>query len=293
MALSSSIKQFQTLFESQLNESLLSANVADDLLMQAMSYSLLLGGKRVRPYLAYVTGKMLGAAEADLMRIGVAMEAIHTYSLIHDDLPAMDDDELRRGQPTCHQKFDEATAILAGDTLQSFAFSTLSNQSFEQVSAPNQLKIISLIADSATKMCAGQSIDLQNTDNHVGLNELQNMHALKTGALIEASVLAGAIAGNADDKELAALKNYARAIGLAFQVWDDVLDITSDTQTLGKPQGSDQASNKATYPSHLGLEETKTKAQNLIHEAIESLTVIAADTTELKQLAQYIIERDH
>jgi farnesyl diphosphate synthase len=304
MGIATQIKLFQHEFETYLTQKIESADISDIRLKEAMSYSLLLGGKRIRPFLVRATGELFGANKEDLNTIAVALEAIHTYSLIHDDLPAMDDDNLRRGQPTCHRKFDDATAILAGDTLQSFAFSILTESVFETVSAQQQIKIINVIADAASKMCAGQSIDLQNTNEaDVTLAELENMHALKTGAMINASVMAGAIAGNATDEQLTALEIYADAIGLAFQVWDDVLDITSDTETLGKPQGSDEAANKTTYPALLGLDETKQKAQDLIAKANSALANLPnrsnliepdyLDTNLLARLAHYIIERDY
>lgn len=280
--------------ENVLERKLEATNIADPRLKSAMRYSLLLGGKRIRPFLVYATGKMFGATEHDLDAAAIAIESIHSYSLIHDDLPAMDDDALRRGHPTCHIKFDEATAILAGDTLQSFAFSSLATHTFSAVSAENRLALMATIAEAANQMCAGQSIDLQNTDSSkIGIAELQNMHQLKTGALISASVISGAIIGGATHTEISSLKKYALAIGLAFQVWDDVLDITSDTKTLGKPQGSDIDANKATYPALLGLEETKLKAKSLVKEATQALAELPYDSSELLMLAQYIIERDH
>ena len=294
MTILSAIKAVQERTVTHLDAFLSNANIEDSQLKDAMQYSLLLGGKRVRPFLVYTTGQILGASNEDLDAPAAAIEAIHTYSLIHDDLPAMDNDDLRRGQPTCHKKFDYATAILAGDALQSFAFDLVTSHTYHDVSAENQLRLVNIIAKSATKMCAGQSIDLLNTDKKpMTLANLQAMHNLKTGALIKASVLAGAITANATQGQIEALTKYADAIGLAFQVWDDVLDITSDTETLGKPQGSDEQANKSTYPALLGLDEAKLKAQQLVNEANLALEQIDADTSSLSQLAQYIIERDH
>ena len=299
MSIKIKMADYKARIETVLDAKLEQADIADVKLKEAMRYSLLLGGKRVRPFLVYATGEMFGAKLEDLDAGAAALESIHSYSLIHDDLPAMDDDELRRGQATCHIKFDEATAILAGDTLQSFAFSSIANHTFASVGLTNQLALFGLIADAANQMCAGQSIDLQNTDaqnaanSDLTLDALQNMHKLKTGALIVAAVKAGAVIGNANDTELASLTKYAEAIGLAFQVWDDVLDITSDTKTLGKPQGSDVAANKTTYPALLGLEQTKQKAQMLVSDALAALDELPYQTDTLRQLAQYIIQRDH
>lgn len=294
MTIQNVIIDTQQRIESVLQSFLAESSISDSKLKEAMRYSLLLGGKRVRPFLVYTTGEILGAHPKDLDASAAAIESIHTYSLIHDDLPAMDDDELRRGKPTCHKQYDEATAILAGDALQSFAFEILTGHSFQGTNISNQLALVSLVASSASQMCAGQSIDLENTNNaNVSIEHLENMHKLKTGALIKASVLAGAICANATSAQIQALGQYADAIGLAFQVWDDILDITSDTETLGKPQGSDEQSNKSTYPALLGLEQAKIKAQQLIDEANLALTKIDADTSTLSQLAQYIIERDH
>lgn len=292
---------YKTRVEQFLQSQLANANIGEPKLKAAMEYSLLLGGKRLRPFLVYASGELFNLPQADLDYVAGAMEAIHSYSLIHDDLPAMDDDELRRGQLTCHKKFDEATAILAGDTLQSFAFQLLSSPNFQSVSAEQQIQLVALIGRAATDMCAGQSIDListdtkpQESDKHQdAVLKLKSMHKLKTGALIKASVLAGAICGNASRHEIDLLSEYADAIGLAFQVWDDVLDIISDTETLGKPQGSDTEANKTTYPSLLGLDQAKRKAQNLVQQAVQAVQQLPYNTALLQQLAHYIIERDH
>lgn len=295
-----SVEKTKQHFEQVLTQQIEQADIADAKLKDAMAYSLLLGGKRIRPFLIYATGKLFNAEQQDLDIAACAIEAIHTYSLIHDDLPAMDDDDLRRGKKTCHKQFDEATAILAGDTLQSFAFELLATQNSSSLRSAQTLKLISALSSAATKMCAGQSIDLQQTnsidnttDSAVALEQLANMHKLKTGALIEAAVLMGAICGNASGNELKKLREYASAIGLAFQVWDDVLDIISDTDTLGKPQGSDEEANKLTYPAILGLDQAKQKAYDLVARATQALEDMPNDTQLLTQLAQYIVERDH
>ncbi|MBU2917964.1 (2E,6E)-farnesyl diphosphate synthase [Psychrosphaera sp. F3M07] len=301
IGLQDAIVQYKTRIEQFLTQELSAATVDEIILKEAMEYSLLLGGKRLRPFLVYATGGLFKADLHDLDAPAAALEAIHTYSLIHDDLPAMDDDELRRGSPTCHIKFDEATAILAGDTLQSFAFNVLSSHDYQQVTAPQIVKMFSLLTQAATDMCAGQSIDLQQTntlnttelETDVLLINLKEMHRLKTGALIKSAVLLGATCGNANEQEIEILSQYADAIGLAFQVWDDVLDITSDTLTLGKPQGSDVAANKTTYPALLGLDGARIKAKNLITQAVHALQQLPYNTQQLEQLAYYIIERDH
>jgi len=295
------IVQYKNRIEDFLTEQLTHSVVDEPILKNAMQYSLLLGGKRLRPFLVYATGKLFNTKLQDLDAPAAALEAIHTYSLIHDDLPAMDDDELRRGSPTCHIQFDEATAILAGDTLQSFAFNLLAKHDYQQVSATQVIQMVTLLSQAATDMCAGQSIDLQQTntldttdlDNDALLIALKEMHRLKTGALIKSAVLMGATCGAANEQEIEILSQYADAIGLAFQVWDDVLDITSDTATLGKPQGSDVAANKTTYPALLGLDGAQLKAQKLITQAVHALQQLPYNTQQLEQLAYYIIERDH
>lgn len=298
MNLNLAVGEYKQRIELFLQQQLEQLPLGDDKLKQSMQYSLLLGGKRLRPFLVYATGEMFGVCKSDLDAPAAALEAVHTYSLIHDDLPAMDDDDLRRGHLTNHKKFDEATAILAGDTLQTFAFHLLVNHNYQQVTQNSQLQLIRLLSQNSIFMCAGQSIDLQQTDSVVedkeqALKQLENMHKLKTGALIKSAVLMGAVAGDASEQELEVLSRYAQAIGLAFQVWDDVLDIVSDTDTLGKPQGSDLAANKMTYPAILGLQAAQQKAKDLVQEAVQDLALLPYNTQLLQQLASYIIERDH
>lgn len=263
-------------------------------LIQAMKYGLLLGGKRVRPFLVYITGQMLGCEPEDLDTPASAIECIHAYSLIHDDLPAMDNDDLRRGQPTCHIKFDEATAILTGDALQTLAFTILAEGELNPNAESHRLKMVQALAQSsgANGMCVGQALDLGAENRRVSLAELEEIHRNKTGALINCAVKLGALA--AGDKGLDVmphLERYSRAIGLAFQVQDDILDIISDTETLGKPQGSDQELNKSTYPSLLGLEGAMEKAHTLLQEALQALEAIPYNTQLLEEFARYVIER--
>jgi len=264
--------------------------INDPRLHQAMHYGLLLGGKRVRPFLVYAVGEMLGADKAALDHAAGSVEAIHAYSLIHDDLPAMDDDALRRGQSTCHIKFDEATAILAGDGLQTLAFELLTDSPLGSAAQVEMIKTLAK-ASGYQGMCGGQALDIAATNMKISLSELENIHRHKTGALIEAAVELGAIAANASKQQRSVLRVFSNNIGLAFQVHDDILDIISDTETLGKPQGSDQAANKSTYPALLGLEQAQHKASMLIDQAITALDTLSVDSQQLKDFAQYIILR--
>jgi len=261
-------------------------------LQQAMDYSLRNGGKRIRPLLVYATAHSLNGNMAAADICALAVEMIHAYSLVHDDLPAMDNDDLRRGKPTCHIAFDEATAILAGDALQTQAFELLS-QPMSQVTAQQQLAMVNVLANASgmAGMAGGQSLDLSAVNQEVDLAYLETMHNHKTGALIIASVTLGAICANADEITQRKLITFARAIGLAFQVQDDILDVIGDTHILGKPQGSDALQNKPTYVSILGIDGAKSKAQALFDTAINALDDIEADTQALKQIAHYIIKR--
>ncbi|GEB72516.1 farnesyl diphosphate synthase [Pseudoalteromonas carrageenovora] len=261
----------------------------------ATEYGLFNGGKRLRPFLVYATGEMLGAKKQDLDILAGAIECIHSYSLVHDDLPAMDDDDLRRGRPTCHIEFGEAHAILAGDALQTLAFELIASHEFT-CSSQTQIKMIAQLAKASglEGMVGGQSLDIAATDKAVTVQELERIHKLKTGALINCAITLGALCSeNADKQTLENLSIFGYAIGLAFQVHDDILDVEGDTIILGKPQGSDIAANKATYPALLGMLGAKEKAQNLIQQAHEALAKIDADTTHLASLANYLIERDH
>ncbi len=290
-----SLASVNTRIEQQLRHKISALHLADARLQEAMNYGVLNGGKRLRPFLIYATCEALGGTAEQADSAAAAMEMVHSYSLVHDDLPAMDNDDLRRGKPTCHIAFDEATAILAGDGLLTAAFEVLA---FAPEHSPaTRLKLISLLAQAAggAGMVAGQCIDLNHVGKSMSLTELETMHLHKTGALIEASVLMGAYCAREqlEGSELQALKTYARAIGLAFQVWDDVLDVTGDTSKLGKHQGKDQANNKPTYPALLGLEGARTKAQELIAQAQGALLSLSGPKQQLQLLADYIIGRDH
>jgi len=266
-------------------------------LQEAMRYSVIGGGgKRVRPVLVYAAGQALNVELKQLDACACAVEIIHAYSLIHDDLPAMDDDDLRRGRPTCHKAYDDATAILAGDALQAFAFEVLASDEAMQISAGSRIEMIQLLAQASGSvgMAGGQSIDLEAVGKSLTLDQLENMHLLKTGALIRASVLLGAMCSpNIQAAKLEALDTYARCVGLAFQIHDDVLDVTADTQTLGKPQGSDEQQNKPTYPALLGLEGATQRALELHQRALEALEIFDESADVLRQLSAYIIEREH
>jgi len=256
---------------------------------EAVRYVLLAGGKRVRPLLAYGGCGAVGGDWADADAAACAVEFIHVYSLIHDDLPALDDDDLRRGRPSLHKAFDEATAILAGDALQTMAF--------ELLSAPGAGDRLGMVRELALAvgpqgMVAGQVRDLAAEGVESSLAELETIHRLKTGALIEASVMLGALgAGRATPEQLERLREYGGHIGLAFQVQDDILDVVADTETLGKPQGSDQESGKTTYVSLLGLADAKLKANELASGAIGALADFGPEAAPLRQLAQYIVDR--
>ena len=267
-------------------------------LVEAISYGALLGGKRLRPFLVYATGNMFGVSQQTLDAPAAAVECIHAYSLIHDDLPAMDDDDLRRGLPTCHIKFGEASAILAGDALQTLAFSIIADAPMAEVDARDRLAMVSELAHASgvAGMCGGQALDLAAEGKRVSLAELEQIHRHKTGALIRAAVRMGALsAGDKGREALPLLDRNAECVGLAFQVQDDILDVVGDTATLGKRQGADQQLGKSTYPALLGLEQARTKARDLIDDARQALSLLAAqslDTTALEALANYIIQRD-
>ncbi|WP_410016204.1 (2E,6E)-farnesyl diphosphate synthase [Sodalis sp. C49] len=267
-------------------------------LTQAMRHGALLGGKRLRPFLVYRTGQLFGLPLADLDAPAAAVECIHAYSLIHDDLPAMDDDDLRRGQPTCHIKFGETTAILAGDALQALAFSILADAPMPSVATRDRLAMISALAQAsgAAGMCLGQAQDLAAEVTPVNLADLETIHRYKTGALIRSAVTMGALAaGEPGRAALPFLDRYAAAIGLAFQVQDDILDVVGDTATLGKRQGADQQLGKSTYPALLGLDNARAKAHDLIQESLAALTHVESlgyDTSALNALARFVIERD-
>ena len=263
-------------------------------LVQAMRYSLEAGGKRIRPILCIAATEAVGASEADVMPAACALELIHTYSLIHDDLPAMDNDHLRRGKPTCHIAFNEATAILAGDALLTAAFEVLADTKLHQWGdSLKWLEVVHLIAQAAgySGMVQGQMIDISSEGKGISLEELETLHRLKTGALIEASVQAGAILGGGKSHEVTALGAYGRHIGLAFQVADDILNVEGTQEILGKPVGSDSDHQKATFPSLMGLKNAKLRANKLIDAALEEIRIFGKKGEPLAALGRYIVER--
>ena len=275
-------------------EQVLQNSQQDETINQAMKYSLMAGGKRIRPALCLAASEAVGGNPQDALMAACAMEMVHTYSLIHDDLPAMDDDELRRGKPTCHVAFDEATAILAGDALLTMAFEILASVPLENGDqAAKWLQVIRVIAIAAGSqgMIQGQMLDMAAEGRRLSVNDLESMHLLKTGALIEASLQCGALLADADQAQQGLLKTYARNIGLAFQVADDILNVEGNPALMGKAVGTDRLNQKNTYPSLLGLDASKHFAQKLIHQALQALEAFDNKAEPLRALAAYIIER--
>lgn len=277
-------------------ESLLpDAEVRPERLHAAMRHSVFAGGKRFRPALLIAVGRAFGAAPEQLLSTAAAVEMVHTYSLIHDDLPAMDDDSLRRGQPTCHVEFGEATAILAGDVLQTLAFKTIAED--ESLSADKRVRIVSELASAAgtpSGMVAGQQFDLEAEGLPEGssIEDLQDIHNSKTGAMIRASARCGAIIAGAGDDDLSVISDYAENLGLMFQITDDLLDVTETTETLGKTAGKDEAAEKTTYPSVFGVHEARNMAMGHYWRACEALEKLSVPTDDLKELVEFIMMRD-
>jgi farnesyl diphosphate synthase len=265
-------------------------------LAEAIRYSVIGGGKRIRPAMVYAAGEAMGVS-TDLLDIpACAVEMIHAYSLIHDDLPAMDDDDLRRGRPTCHKAFDEATAMLAGDALQALAYEILAKDDHEELTPEHRIEMLSLLteASGAHGMAGGQAVDLASVGKQLTLEQLEHMHQLKTGALIRASVLLGGMCKqDISQGELKMLSDYAHCIGLSFQIQDDILDVISDTETLGKPQGSDQEQEKPTFPAIIGLEQSKQRAIQQHELALKILEPLDEKADSLRQLSAYIVERQY
>ncbi|MDT8320013.1 MAG: polyprenyl synthetase family protein [Xanthomonadales bacterium] len=286
------IAAWQVHFETVLQDCLPPEDSEPDRLHRAMRYSALAAGKRFRPALTYSAGKALGIPAARLDPIAIAIELIHAYSLIHDDLPAMDDDDMRRGLPACHKAFDEATAILAGDALQALAFEVLASRLPDD--SASSMKVISLISQAcgSTGMAGGQALDLAAVGKKISESDLQTMHRLKTGVLIRAAVTAPCLVAAADVDIFQSLHGFGDCVGLAFQVHDDILDVTGDSETTGKTVLADAALKKPTFPSVLGLEESRKRARELRDRAISHLQNIGGDTSTLTWLANYVVSRD-
>jgi len=280
------------LVDEKLNKIVPTVQTEPKRLHEAIRWSLFAVGKRFRPALVLAVGAAFGAEEAKLLRAASAVEMIHTYSLIHDDLPAMDDDDLRRGRETCHRKFDEATAILAGDVLQTLAFQAISED--EKLSAEIRIRLISEIAQAAgtpAGMVAGQQFDLEAEGKSVTIENLENIHRSKTGAMIRVSARAGAIIAGASAEELKTISDYAANLGLLFQITDDLLDVTQTTETLGKTAGKDLTAAKATYPAFYGLDETRKLAASVHAQACEHLEKLNRETDLLCEIADFILNR--
>jgi farnesyl diphosphate synthase len=278
--------------EQALEQRLPAAQLAPQRLHQAMRYAALGGGKRVRPLLAFAAGEMTGAPLERLDTVACALESIHVYSLVHDDMPCMDDDVLRRGKPTVHVQYDQATALLVGDALQTLAFEQLSAPGLFD-SADNQLRAVAMLARASGSrgMAGGQAIDLDSVGKSITREELEHMHIHKTGALIRAAVMLGALAGTTDDATLERLNHFGKCIGLLFQVVDDILDEVADTATLGKTAGKDAAQDKPTYVSIIGLTPARTLARELAEEAHNTLAPLGAKAQRLKEITDYIVSR--
>ena len=288
------LEQYRQRVDAALDSWLPEADVNPVRLHQAMRYAVLAPGKRVRPVLVYATADALGLPLDRVDGAACAVEIIHAYSLIHDDLPAMDDDDLRRGRPTCHRQFDEATAILAGDALQALAFYIISHDPAMTGDSAARLRMIENLAlfSGSRGMAGGQAIDLAAVGKTLNIAELETMHIHKTGALIRTCIQLAALSREGlDENRFRALDSYAKCIGLSFQVQDDILDVTGDTLTLGKQQGADSARNKPTFPSIIGLEASLEKAQELHRNALEALSVFGPEVDILRRISAWFVER--
>ncbi len=290
----SQLDAYQKRVNTALDKYLPSDDPPEHNLAEAIRYSVIGGGKRIRPAMVYAAGEAMGVS-TDLMDIpACAVEMIHAYSLIHDDLPAMDDDDLRRGQPTCHKAFDEATAILAGDALQALAYEILAKDDHAELTPEHRIEMLSLLteASGAHGMAGGQAVDLASVGKPLDLLQLEHMHQLKTGALIRASILLGGMCKqDITESEIKLLSNYAACIGLSFQIHDDILDVVGDTEILGKPQGSDEAQGKPTFPAVIGLEKSQQLALEQHQLALKYLETLDEKADSLRQLSAYIVER--
>ncbi|MGI9318184.1 MAG: polyprenyl synthetase family protein [bacterium] len=280
--------------EAALEARLPSADETPHRLNQALRYSCLGAGKRLRAMLVYASGEMFGVELDQLDTPAAAVELIHAFSLVHDDLPAMDDDDLRRGRPTCHRAFDEATAVLAGDAAQTLAFETLSSDPNFDVPAERRLKMIAALskATGTAGMAGGQSLDMQATNRLIDFTQLQTIHRMKTAALIQASCLMGGLTSTSiSDDQLNMLEQYGSALGLAFQIVDDILDVTADSETLGKASGADEKMQKSTYVSILGMQKAQEELEIQYQQALESARILGDNSGMFRQLADFVVNR--
>jgi|SRR6185437_13830464 len=288
------LASYRSRIETVLDDCLVLPDSGTARLREAMRYSSLAGGKRLRPILVYLTGESLGAALQELDAAAAAVELIHVYSLVHDDLPAMDNDDLRRGRPTCHRAFDEATAILVGDALQALAFAVLANEASGHQAPATRLTMIRVLAQATgtSGMAGGQAVDLAAVGQNLSVVDIENMHRRKTGALIQGSVLLGSLAaGVTEGPRHEGLKRFGAEIGLAFQIQDDILDVEGDPSLLGKTTGADAAHNKPTYPSTAGLAAARNRARQLRDDAIAALQPLGTSGNALAELAHFIVNR--
>ncbi|WP_404337590.1 polyprenyl synthetase family protein [Planococcus rifietoensis] len=288
------LKQFRTHYEPVIQQEmaeLISELAIPESLKESMHYSLQAGGKRIRPMLVLATMHEQGGAHPDALKVAAAIEMIHTYSLIHDDLPSMDNDDLRRGMPTNHKVFGEAVAILAGDALLTFSFGILAR--LDDVSAEDKVRLIDLLstAAGAEGMVGGQVLDIEGEEKQLGLEQLEQVHLLKTGALLTYSIISGAILAGASSDQLVALSRFGRHLGLAFQIQDDILDVTGTSEELGKTAGKDETSDKSTYPGILTLPKAKEKLDYHAQQALDALAELPGEQQLLKELTELIVQR--
>jgi len=286
------IPEFRELIDSCLQNTLPDSDKSPKELSEAMAYSVMNGGKRIRPLMMLATAKTINIDIQNVMPFAIAIELLHSFSLIHDDLPCMDDDSLRRGQPTTHIKFGEATATLAADSLQSLAFETMAKANLPE-SKSSQLKIVSMIAQSigSAGMAGGQSLDLDSENKKLDTTSVENIYMLKTGKLLQASILTPAYFRDICEKEFLALKSFSESIGVAFQIQDDLIEAEGDTQIIGKSIDSDKSKNKAAYPILFGLDASKKRVESLYQLACEAIDIFGLSSNPLKEMAEIIIHR--
>ena len=293
-AFGAQLEAWRLRMETALDARLPPANVVPARLHEAMRYSVLGGGKRIRPALLFATALTVGLTEDQVEAAACSIELIHVYSLVHDDLPAMDDDDLRRGRPTCHKAFDEATAVLVGDALQPLAFQLLARDTALPSSATIRLRLVDILSEASGTfgMAGGQAIDLEAEGRRLDIDQVEDMHARKTGAIIRASVLmAAACVADLDSRAYNALNDYANAIGLAFQIQDDLLDVLGDVSTLGKATGADRERDKPTHPSIIGIEASQERVHLLHGQALAALEMFGARAAPLRSLADWLLSR--